>query len=72
MGAKLAGAPPLWQGPPARTEASTGPGSRRPSRRSSVVEHVIGNDGVSSSILLGGTSYFNGLANIPLLGPLCQ
>lgn len=25
------------------------------SRRSSVVEHVIGNDGVSSSILLGGT-----------------
>ena len=31
------------------------PSSGLPSRRSSVVEHVIGNDGVSSSILLGGT-----------------
>jgi hypothetical protein len=29
--------------------------ARSLSRRSSVVEHVIGNDGVSSSILLGGT-----------------
>ena len=29
-------------------------------RRSSVVEHVIGNDGVSSSILLGGTIQSNG------------
>ena len=28
-------------------------------RRSSVVEHVIGNDGVSSSILLGGTMNSN-------------
>ena len=55
-GSTLAGAPPLWQGPPARIAAA----SRLPradflSRRSSVVEHVIGNDGVSSSILLGGT-----------------
>ena len=32
-------------------------------RRSSVVEHVIGNDGVSSSILLGGTNSFNNLAH---------
>src|SRR6478735_5276676 len=31
------------------------------SRRSSVVEHVIGNDGVSSSILLGGTMSPKGL-----------
>lgn len=28
-------------------------------RRSSVVEHVIGNDGVSSSILLGGTTFLS-------------
>ena len=33
-------------------------------RRSSVVEHVIGNDGVSSSILLGGTSISKGLRGI--------
>ena len=32
------------------------------SRRSSVVEHVIGNDGVSSSILLGGTILRHGSA----------
>jgi hypothetical protein len=30
-------------------------------RRSSGVEHVIGNDGVRGSIPLGGTIYFNGL-----------
>lgn len=33
-------------------------------RRSSVVEHVIGNDGVSSSILLGGTMMSNGFRGL--------
>jgi hypothetical protein len=52
----LAGAPPLWQGPAARVAAAFKmPRAGFLSRRSSVVEHVIGNDGVSSSILLGGT-----------------
>lgn len=57
-GSMLAGAFPLWQGPPARSEAAVlACPSGSLSRRSSVVEHVIGNDGVSSSILLGGTIY---------------
>ena len=63
-GAKLAWTWLLWQGPRAKRRgsnlASTGPECRSLRRRSSVVEHVIGNDGVSSSILLGGTSIFNG------------
>jgi hypothetical protein len=60
-GADLAWTLPLWQVPPAAPGGSDYDLQRVLSwcsrRRSSVVEHVIGNDGVSSSILLGGTSF---------------